>query len=153
MSSKTLIIIGSNREESNTIKFLKEIYGDNPYQLINLLHHHIAPYSYTGEYSTDDGFNDIVNVMKDYDDYVFATPVYWYSMSGLMKTFFDRLTDITTDPQKQIGKGLKGKSVSVIIAGSDSELPAGFEVPFMLTAKYFGMVFKGCVYKAFTEQA
>ena len=150
MSNKTLIILGSNRKESNTEKFVKEIYGDNPYQLINLLDHHIQPYSYSEQYSTDDGFMNIISVMQDYDDYVFATPVYWYSMSGLMKTFFDRLTDLTAE-HKEIGKALKGKSVSVIIAGSDLLLPAGFEVPFMRTVQYFDMIFKGVIYKAFTE--
>jgi multimeric flavodoxin WrbA len=150
MSSKTLIILASNRKESNTEKFVKEIYGDNPYQLINLLDYKISPYSYTGKYSTDDGFNDIINVMKEYDDYVFATPVYWYSMSGLMKTFLDRLTDLTAE-HKETGKSLKGKSASVIIAGSDLQLPIGFEVPFISTAQYFGMIFKGYVYKAFAE--
>lgn len=150
MNIKTLIILASNRRDSNTEKFVKEIYGDNPYQLINLLDYQISPYSYTGQYSTDDGFNDIVHVMQQYDDYVFATPVYWYSMSGLLKTFFDRLTGLTAE-QKETGKSLKGKSVSVITAGSDLMLPAGFEVPFMLTAKYFEMVFKGISYKAFVE--
>lgn len=151
MSSKTLIILTSNRKSSNTEKFIKEIYGDNPYQLVNLIDHHIQPYSYSGQYSTDDSFMDIVNTMEEYDDYVFATPVYWYSMSGLMKTFLDRLTDLTTDEHKETGKSLKGKSVSVIAAGSDIDLPHGFEVPFKLTANYFGMVFKGINYKAFAE--
>jgi multimeric flavodoxin WrbA len=150
MSSKTLIILASNRRDSNTEKFIKEIYGDNPYQLINLLDHHLQPYSYSGQYSTDDGFMSIVNAMQEYDDYVFATPVYWYSMSGLMKNFLDRLTDLTAE-HKEIGKSLKGKSVSVIAAGSDPDLPHGFEVPFKLTAAYFSMVFKGIVYKAFVE--
>ena len=151
MSSKTLIILASHRKESNTEKLIQEIYGDNPYLLIDLLDHPVVPYSYTGQYSADDGFMDIVNAMKEYDDYVFATPVYWYSMSGAMKMFFDRLTDLTTESQKQIGKDLKGKSMSVIIAGSDPQLPVGFEVPFMLTAKYFGMVFKGSIYKPFVD--
>ncbi|WP_162847084.1 hypothetical protein [Mucilaginibacter gracilis] len=35
MSNKTLIILASARRESNTEKFVKEIYGDNNYQLIN----------------------------------------------------------------------------------------------------------------------
>jgi multimeric flavodoxin WrbA len=150
MSSITLIILASNRQDSNTEKLVTEIYKDSPYQLINLLDHHITPYSYTGQYSTDDSFMDVVNVMTEYDDYVFATPVYWYCMSGLMKTFFDRLTDLTAE-HKEIGKGFKGKSASVIVAGSDLRLPDGFEVPFMLSAQYFGMIFKGCVYKAFVE--
>ncbi|WP_448697944.1 flavodoxin family protein [Mucilaginibacter sp. AW1-3] len=149
--SQPLIILASNRHESNTEKAVKDIYGDNPYHLINLLDHHIQPYSYDGAYSTDDGFNDIINVMLQHDDIVFATPVYWYAMSGLLKTFFDRLTDIVTI-NKEIGRQMKGKSISVIAAGSDPRLPDGFEVPFLLTAQYFGMVFKGATYRLFAEK-
>jgi multimeric flavodoxin WrbA len=151
MSSKTLIILASNRRESNTEKFVKEIYGDNPYQLVNLLDYHIQPYSYSGQYSGDDGFMSVIDAMQEYDDYVFATPLYWYSMSGLMKDFFDRLTDLTTEAHKELGKGFKGKSVSVVCAGSDPQPPLGFEQPFMLTAQYFEMIFKGVSYKAFVE--
>ncbi|WP_121198601.1 flavodoxin family protein [Mucilaginibacter gracilis] len=115
-----------------------------------MLDYHIQPYNYTGQYSTDDGFINVVNAMQQYDDYVFATPVYWYSMSGLMKTFFDRLTDLTAE-HKKLGKGLKGKSASVIAVGTDLLLPNGFDAPFMLTAQYFEMIFKGSVYKVFTE--
>jgi len=146
-----LIILASNRRESNTEKALKEIYGDNPYHLINLLDHYIQPYSYAGVYSADDNFNDIVNVMLEHDDITFATPVYWYAMSGLLKTFIDRLTDIVT-VDKEKGKEVKGRSLSVIAAGSDLALPEGFEVPFKLTARYFDMVFKGITYKAFEEK-
>jgi len=148
--SQPLIILASNRRDSNTEKLVKEIYGDNPYLLINLLDHHVQPYSYGGFYSTDDSFNDIMNVMLDHDDITFATPVYWYSMSGLLKNFTDRLTDIVTT-EKEKGKMMKGKSLSVIAAGSDLTLPEGFETPFKLTALYFHMIFKGCIYRAFQE--
>jgi multimeric flavodoxin WrbA len=146
-----LIILASNRRHSNTEKLVKEIYGDNPCHLINLLDHHLTLYSYSGVYSTDDNFNDIVTVMLQHDDITFATPVYWYSMSGLLKTFIDRLTDIVTI-DKEKGKQMKGRSLSVIAAGSDLALPDGFEVPFKLTALYFNMVFKGCTYRAFEEK-
>ncbi len=49
--------------------------------------------------------NDIVD---KYDVLIFATPVYWYSMSGIMKVFFDRITDLLTI-KKDIGRKLKGK--------------------------------------------
>jgi hypothetical protein len=74
MSSKTLIILASHRQESNTEKFVKEIYGENPYQVINLLNHHIQPYSYSGEYSGDDGFMNVIATMQEYADYVLAPP-------------------------------------------------------------------------------
>jgi multimeric flavodoxin WrbA len=149
--SQPLIILASNRRESNTEKALKDIYGDNPYHLVNLLDYKIQPYNYRGAYSADDNFMNIVNVMLEHDNVTFATPVYWYSMSGLLKTFMNRLTDVVTT-QKEIGKRMHGKSLAVIAAGSDLHLPDGFETPFLLTAQYFGMVFKGVTYQAFEEK-
>lgn len=145
--SHPLIILASNRRDSNTEKLVKEVYGDNPYHLINLLDHQILPYSYNGNYSSDDSFNDVVTIMLQHSDIVFATPVYWYSMSGLLKTFIDRFTDMVTI-HKAVGKQMKGKSLSVIAVGSDPQLPDSFEVPFRLTAQYFNMAYKGCCYKS-----
>lgn len=141
-----LIILASNRRESNTENLLIKLYADDTYRLINLLDYHIQPYNYSGTYHADDSFNDIVSVMLQHDDLIFATPVYWYAMSGLLKTFMDRLTDIVTI-QKATGKQMQGKTLSVIAVGSDPHLPQGFEVPFLLTARYFCMTYKGCTYK------
>jgi multimeric flavodoxin WrbA len=71
---------------------------------------------------------------------IFATPVYWYAMSGLMKVFFDRLTELITT-SKPLGRAMKGKCCYLISCGTDAELPPGFDVPFRLTAKYFEMEF------------
>ena len=38
-----------------------------------------------------DDFNDIYNHMRDFDMYVFITPVYFHEMSESAKSFFDRL--------------------------------------------------------------
>lgn len=78
---------------------------------------------------------------------VFATPVYWYSMSGHMKVFFDRLTDLVTI-QKKAGRQLKGKKMFVVAVGSDQALPIGFETPFQQTAAYLHMHYLGCYYSS-----
>ena len=41
----------------------------------------------------DDDFLGVAEAMVDAEAILFATPVYWYSMSGRLKRFFDRLTD------------------------------------------------------------
>lgn len=50
--------------------------------------------------------------MQSADNIVFATPVYWYAMSGRMKIFFDRFTDLLYT-HKSIGKNLKGKKLFI----------------------------------------
>jgi multimeric flavodoxin WrbA len=145
MDNSTIILLGSNRKNSNTKKFVSDTYSSS-YHLIDLLDHVISPYNYEGVYPAGDGFNSIIRDILKYDIIVFATPVYWYAMSGLMKTFFDRLTDSVTI-NKAIGRKLKGKLVRVLVVGADAALPAGFEIPFKCTAQYFDMQFDGCIYR------
>jgi multimeric flavodoxin WrbA len=89
----------------------------------------------------------VAEKMETAERIVFATPVYWYAMSGELKVFFDRLTDLLTT-HKSIGKALKGKKTYLIATGSDPELPEGFEVPFRSTSAYFDMSYEGALYKA-----
>lgn len=66
-------------------------------------------------------------------------------MSGLLKTFFDRFTDITHD-HPEVRNMLKGQHTYLLSVGSAGELPEGFEVPFRDTANYFDMVFRSSYY-------
>lgn len=66
-------------------------------------------------------------------------------MSGIMKTFFDRLTDIV-NINKQHGRQMKGKETYLLAVGAEEVLPSGFEEPFALTSAYFNMQYKGCYY-------
>ena len=68
-----------------------------------------------------------------------------------MKNFFDRLTDLLYE-HKNIGKALEGKNTYLISSGSDDSLPSGFETPFALTSKYFGMNYKGSFYLSSGEK-
>lgn len=47
-----------------------------------------------GKCVIDDGINEVSQKLLDADVIVFATPVYFYSMSGWLKVFIDRLTPI-----------------------------------------------------------
>ena len=42
----------------------------------------------------DDGMKNLIEKVRNADVLVFATPIYYYSISGLMKTFLDRLNPI-----------------------------------------------------------
>jgi multimeric flavodoxin WrbA len=83
--------------------------------------------------------------MTEVKNIVFATPVYWYAMSGVMKIFFDRLSDLIST-SKPLGRGLAGKSVYLFSTGSELEMPDGFEVPFKRTAEYFDMNYVKSIY-------
>ncbi len=78
---------------------------------------------------------------------IFASPVYWYSMSAQMKVFFDRLTDLTVPPLKPLGKSLAGKTAFAIATGAAPEAPESFTRPFADTAAYFNMNWGGLFYQ------
>jgi putative NADPH-quinone reductase len=140
-----LVVLGSARKQSDTQAFIEQVFGDTVYQLVDLLDVLIYPYNYSEQYPADDAFAQVVDELLRHEVIVFATPVYWYAMSGPMKIFFDRLTELTT-VYKSSGRQLRGKRVLLLSSGSDEFLPPGFEVPFELTANYFGMSYAGSIY-------
>ncbi len=77
----------------------------------------------------------------NYQTLILASPIYWYSMSGIMKTFLDRFTDLITI-QKDMGRQLKGKNVYLLSSFGGTHTPC-FEDPFILTCQYFGMNYLG----------
>ena len=141
---KVVVILGSARSNSNTLKVIDSHLPFPDYKLIDLLQHEVSPYSYEG-YSKEDDFLKIVQIMIESDVIVFATPVYWYAMSGYMKVFYDRFSDLITK-HKPLGRALAGKETWLIATGSDEILPEGFDVPFIRTSEYFEMKFNKTVY-------
>lgn len=141
---KVLVILGTAREDSNTLKAIGEHLPFKEYKLIELSKLNIQPYSYDG-YKIEDDFLQIAELMIQSEVIVFATPVYWYAMSGIMKIFFDRLSDLIS-VQKPLGRALAGKKTWLFSTGSDDVLPQGFEVPFQKTSEYFDMVFQKSLY-------
>ena len=149
---KQIAILGTARDESNTHNALKRIPLKESYKLIELHKLNINKYKYSNSARIQrphDDFSLIIDEMIEATDIIFATPVYWYSMSGEMKIFFDRLTDLVTIDKKR-GRALAGKCCYLLATGSDAELPEGFEVPFKRTAEYFGMKFVESYYFAYT---
>jgi len=142
---KTLVILGSNREDSQTLQAVQTliISHEADCEMVDLSKLEIEHYSYHQTHQDD--FFEIATRMQQAEHLVFATPVYWYSMSGRMKVFFDRLSDLIST-HKPIGRSFAGKSVSVIATGADASLPPGFEIPFQMTAEYFGMTYLGARY-------
>ncbi len=151
MSSKPLVIIGSARKESDTRKFVNFIFEETQPTIIDLLELRINGYNYTHEYPESDQYSIFVDQLLSHDTICFATPVYWYAMSSIMKTLFDRFTDLVTY-KKKIGRELKNKSTFLIAVGAESILPEGFEVPFRCTSEYLDMSYLGSVYHCTKKQ-
>lgn len=139
-----LTILGSARGESNTRALLDAVLAGRSATRIDLLELDIQQYEYGRPMERDD-FGKVAEAMIAHSVIVFATPVYWYAMSGRMKAFMDRFTDLVT-VRKDLGRQLKGRSVFLLACGSEPELPDGFEVPFRETAAYLHMTYGGAFY-------
>lgn len=143
-------ILGSARGESDTQALLEAMLAGRPATRIDLRDLEIQQYEYAGVMARD-GFGTVVDALTAHTRIVFATPVYWYAMSGRMKVLFDRFSDLVT-VQKDLGRQLKGRTVFVLACGSDARLPDGFEVPFMETAAYLDMTYGGVFYAQTDKQ-
>ena len=147
---RVLVLNGSARGGGNTSKLVDRLCSHGPegsWRIIWLRALEMRDFDYDMVEQDDDAFRETVRTLIDCDHVVFATPVYWYTMSGSMKRFFDRLTDLLMDPKaKPMGRVLVGKRVSMIATGADAALPSGFTEPFELTARYFDMIWSGHLY-------
>lgn len=142
---RPLVLLGSARKNSDTLGLVESLFDPEEIHLLDLLDHQVYPYAYSGSYPPDDSFPALTAELLLHDSLIFATPVYWYAMSGLLKTFFDRLTDLATI-QKETGRKLKGKKTYLLAVGAEAVLPEGFEVPFRSTSAYFDMHFTATLY-------
>jgi len=145
MATPPLVLLASARSAGHTAALVRHVFAPPDCVVTDLLATPLAPYSYAGHYLPGDAFAGLTRQLLAHEIIVLATPVYWYAMSGLLKTFFDRLTDLTTN-HKSLGRQLRGKRLFLLATGTDADLPPGFEEPFRRTARYFDMTFGGSLY-------
>jgi GrpB-like predicted nucleotidyltransferase (UPF0157 family) len=144
--NKVIAVLGSAVGSKNTLEFLKQTYADCSLQIVDLNSAKVEPYSYIE--SSDDQFYEIISKALSADLVILATPVYWYAMSGPMKDFMDRFSNLMSGKYKQLGEALYGKKLELLATGYDLKLPLGFEVPFAATSIYFGIDYLGAKYRS-----
>lgn len=138
---KFVIIQGSSKSKGNTNLVVNYILSKKQGHFIDLKASNITYYDYNHK-NIDDDFLKVIDKIMACDVVIFATPVYWYTMSAVMKTFFDRLSDLVTI-RKDLGRRLKDKKVFVIACSSDDIEHQSFWEPFRLTAEYLDMNYSG----------
>ena len=140
--SKSVIIVGSSRKNGNTTKIVDELAKQYDIDIINLSNYNFSYYDYESNNRNDDFFQLIKGIIDKYDTLIFATPVYWYSMSGIMKVFFDRFSDLL-QIEKETGRKLRGKNMAVLSNSNENKLDYDFYLPFKKSAEYLGMNYIG----------
>lgn len=105
MSKKVLIISASNRMHSNSDILAQEVQkgasdAGNDVELVNLKGKNIGfcqgclACQKTLKCVIKDDMNELVEKVQKADVLVLATPIYYYEMSGQLKTFLDRCNPI-----------------------------------------------------------
>ncbi len=145
MKTTGVIIQASSRSKGNTEKVVAFFQQQTGFDVIDLNTKNIGHFDYEFN-NKDDDFNALFKqIAKKYKTIVFATPIYWYTMSGLLKVFLDRISDFLFN-EKEYGRMLRGKKMAVISCGSDDEIFEGFTMPFKESSNYLGMHFLGHVH-------
>lgn len=150
--TRKVIIYGSSRNDGNTSLLVEKIREFIKSDLIDLNDYQISYYNYEHKNANDDYLPLMRKLVENYDLFIFSTPVYWYSMSGVMKVFFDRITDLL-EIDINTGKKLRGKKMAVMSSSVGNNLGAHFWLPFSETAKYLGMEYIGNIDICFFNNA
>lgn len=148
---KKVVIVGSSRNDGDTFNLINVLIEQSEWDLINLNDYNFSYYDYKHENRNDDYLGLMKQIIEKYDTLIFATPVYWYSMSGIMKVFFDRITDLL-EIEKDLGRKLRGKNMAAISCSIGNNLGDSFWLPFLETAKYLGMNYLGHIHTIAGEQ-
>jgi len=138
--SKIAIVLGSSRGDGHTRQLCNYLLESVDAHLIDLNTKSIGHFDYNFENKNDDFLPTITELINNYDLLIFATPVYWYSMSGTLKDFFDRITDLLKN-HKNLARKLKGISMAVLSCSSGEDLDDSFALPFIKSAEYLDMKF------------
>jgi len=142
---KKVVILGSSRNDGDTAILTKMLIKQSKWDLIDLNDYDFGYFDYKHENRNDNYLTLMADLIKKYDTLIIATPVYWYSMSGIMKVFFDRITDLLTI-RKELGRKLRGKKMAVISCSIGNNLGEYFWLPFSETANYLGMEYLGNIH-------
>lgn len=139
---KGVIIQGSSRSKGDTNKIVLKLQDLTGFDVIDLKEKHIGHYDYEFKNSEDDFINLFKNIVTEYRIIIFVTPIYWYAMSGLMKVFFDRISDFLK-LEKDYGRRLRGMQMASVSSSNDKRFYDGFDMPFKNSAAYLGMDYLG----------
>lgn len=149
--NRTVIIQGSANSFGNTNKAVNFLNKENKFDVIDLKTKNIGPFEYDFSNANDDFLPLMKNIIANYDTIIFATPVYWYTMSGMLKDFFDRMSDLL-HYKKELGRQLRGKNMAMISNSQGNDRRKGFEMPFVESAKYLGMNYLGDTHAFFNDE-
>lgn len=86
--SKILFMNASPNKDGSTVFIANKLLKNNDYDTMEMGDYNVSQF---GAVRDNDQMKDMLNIIKNYDTLVIGTPVYFYTVSGILKTFIDRL--------------------------------------------------------------
>ncbi|WP_010648517.1 flavodoxin family protein [Oceanobacillus massiliensis] len=150
---KIIVFHGSTRANGNTECLTYHAVPKDKGTHIYLRDYNIKPimdqrHDESGFDAVEDDHKGLIDLMLSHDVIVFSTPIYWYSMSGPMKIFIDRWSQILRDPgYTHFRDELAKKKVYLIAVGGDTPKVKGLPLvqQFNYICQFYKMSFEGYV--------
>ena len=141
----TIALFASSRRHGNTGQLMDRIADELQIEVIDLGEKSISAFDYEHR-NRDDDFEPLIDRVLGFDQIIFASPIYWYSVAPPMKIFIDRLSDLLDLPDLlDKGRQLRSKTAYVVSTSVDDEPDPPFIDAFRETFRYLGMAYGGCV--------
>ncbi|MDA0149781.1 flavodoxin family protein [Vibrio sp. LaRot3] len=145
---KTIILFSSANKQGNTAQAIAALEVDHAVDLIDIDQLSISPFNYQSDYPNDD-FYPLVEKILNAQNIVFASPVYWHSVTAPMKALIDRMTELLEVPEfKPKARALASKRAFVLASSASPELCPIFSGFFERLFAYFNMEFGGALHAA-----
>lgn len=140
---RAIALFSSSRRHGHTGQLIDHIAGELDIEVIDLASLNMSSYDYEHRNRNDD-FEPLMRRLLEFDQLIFASPVYWYSVNSAMKLFLDRLSDYLELPDLlDEGRRLRGKQAYIVCTSICEEPPASFINTFADTFEYLGMHYGG----------
>ena len=141
--NNVIALFSSSRRHGNTGQFMDRIVTELDIEVVDLATKRLWAYDYEHR-NRDDDFEPLMTRVLEFERVIFASPVYWYSVSPPMKVFLDRIADFLDLPDLlSQGRRLRGKTGYVVCTSIYAEAPKSFLGAFINTFDYLGMKFGG----------
>jgi hypothetical protein len=92
-----LALFASSRRHGNTGQLMDRVASELGIEVVDLATKDISAFDYEHR-NRQDEFESLIDHVLKFRRIIFASPVYWYSVSPPMKVFLDRISDLLSCP-------------------------------------------------------
>lgn len=119
LDGKILFINASENANGTTARMGRELLEGKDYQEIDLSKLKIYQLS---QHFPDDQFDQVLQAIAEADTIILGAPIYWHSISGYAKTFYERLSRDSDGilPGKKIGIFIHGSAPADAVAATEN---------------------------------